>query len=501
MIKYLKLTIIILFNSILINAQIFVAPDGNDANPGTIDKPLKSISTAFDKAYEDSTIYLRRGVYDLNATLKPPRNGSEGKFIKLWAYPNEKPILDFSGQNYSSSSRGFNLSRDYWYFKGLTIINAGDNGINISGNHNIIENCRLYGNKDTGLQISGGGGYNYVHNCDSYNNYDSQTHGENADGFAPKLDIGPGNVFRGCRAWGNSDDGWDFYESQNEVILDSCWSFANGYNIWGDTNYQGDGNGFKVGGNYVPTHHLVMNCVAFDNRGKGFDQNNNTAGVTILNCTGIGNKNKNFSFPSIPKTGVDSLINNLSYNGANSNSLESKSVQVTNSWNEFTVTNNDFLSLDTALAKNYRNADSSLKMTDLFRLSTSSSLVNAGTDVGIAYVGTAPDIGAFESDVTNSISSNNNRINGFQLEQNYPNPFNPSTIISWQSQKGGRQTLIIFDELGNNIATLIDEYKPAGHYKIKFNPSSFNKNLVSGVYFYRLTLGNLTLAKKMLYIK
>ncbi len=325
---------LIIIATIGINAQIYVSPNGDDSNPGTFDKPYKSISVALSHAYEDSTIYLRGGIYDLNATLKPPRSGSENKMIKLWNYPGETPILDFTSQTYSSSSRGFNLSQNYWYFKGLIIKNAGDNGINISGDHNIIENCRLYGNRDTGLQISGGGGYNYVHNCDSYKNYDSLTHGENADGFAPKLDIGPGNVFRGCRAWNNSDDGWDFYESQNEVILDSCWSFDNGYNIWNDKSYQGDGNGFKVGGNYIPTHHLLMNCVAFGNPGKGFDQNHNTAGVTILNCTGYGNKNKNFSFPEVPTTGVDSLVNNLSYLG--STSLEAKSVQVTNSWNGFT---------------------------------------------------------------------------------------------------------------------------------------------------------------------
>jgi len=495
--NFLILIVVFLFISFSSYAQIYVSPTGNDSNTGTIDKPLKSISVALDKAYEDSTIYLRGGVYELSTTLKPPRSGSEGKLIKLWAYPGETPILDFSGETYSSSSRGFNLSRDYWYFKGLIIRNAGDNGINISGNHNIIENCRLYGNKDTGLQISGGGGYNYVHNCDSYNNYDSQTHGENADGFAPKLDIGPGNVFRGCRSWGNSDDGWDFYESQNEVVLDSCWSFANGFNIWGDSNYQGDGNGFKVGGNYIPTHHLLMNCVAFDNRGKGFDQNNNTAGVTILNCTGIGNENKNFSFPSVPTTGVDSLINNLSYNGANSNSIESKAVQVTNSWNGFTVTSNDFLSLDTSLAKISRNSDSSLSETSLFRLSSNSPLVNAGTDVGIAYVGSSPDIGAFESNVISSIISNKNKLNSFELEQNYPNPFNPSTKIKFSLTKNDFANLTVYNMLGQKITTLVNQVFSSGEHEIIFNA----KDLPSGMYFYKLKSGDLTISKKMLLIK
>lgn len=481
----------------IIHAQIYVSPDGNDSNPGTIDKPFKSISVALNKAYEDSTIYLRGGVYELDATLKTPRNGSEGKLIKLWAYPGEIPILDFTSQTYGSSSRGFNLARDYWYFKGLVIKNAGDNGIHISSNHNIIENCRLYGNKDTGLQISGGGGYNYIHNCDSYSNYDSQTHGENADGFAPKLDIGPGNVFRGCRAWGNSDDGWDFYESQNEVILDSCWSFANGYNVWGDTNYQGDGNGFKVGGNFVPTHHLLMNCVAFDNRGKGFDQNNNTAGVTILNCTGIGNKNKNFSFPSVPTTGVDSLINNLSYNGSHSNSIESNSVQITNSWNGFSVTSNDFLSLDTSLARIKRNTDSSLTATNLFRLAPGSSLINAGTDVGISFKGPVPDIGAFESNVISSIISQQYQLNNYKLYQNYPNPFNPSTVIKYNLPERSIVEINVYDILGRRVSNIVDEVKNAGYYNVNFDAG----NLASGIYIYSIKAGDFAQAKKMILIK
>ncbi|MGA9295571.1 MAG: right-handed parallel beta-helix repeat-containing protein [Ignavibacteriaceae bacterium] len=495
MTKILSFVFIIICTSILIDAQIFVSPDGDDSYPGTSDKPYKTISYAMNQAYADTTVYLRGGVYELSSTLKPDRSGTSRKYIKLWAYPDETPILDFSGQSYSSSNRGFNLSKDYWYFKGLVIRNAGDNGINLSGNYNIIENCTFYYNKDTGLQISGGGGHNYVHNCDSFENYDPGTHGENADGFAPKLDVGPGNVFRGCRAWSNSDDGWDFYEAQNEVILDSCWSFNNGYNIWSDSSYQGDGNGFKVGGNYISTHHLLLSCIAFGNQGKGFDQNHNTAGITVLNCTGIGNKNKNFSFPEIPTSGIDSLINNLSFEG--SNVLESSSVQLTNSWNGFSVSGSDFISLDNSLAKSPRSADSSIAQTDLFGLAPNSSLINAGTDVGIAFMGNAPDIGAFESSMVNSINISENIPGKFTLLQNYPNPFNPATIIEYILPVKSKIILAVFNLEGQKIKELVNEDKPAGKYSITFNAGEF----ASGVYFYELSDGNRTLSRKMILLK
>jgi hypothetical protein len=87
------------------------------------------------------------------------------------------------------------------------------------------------------------------------------------------------------------------------------------------------------------------------------------------------------------------------------------------------------------------------------------------------------------------------------LGQNYPNPFNPSTKISWQSPVDGWQTLKVYDVLGNEVATLVDEYKPAGKYEIEFNSASNIKNLASGIYFYRLQTGSFVETKKMILTK
>ena len=87
--------------------------------------------------------------------------------------------------------------------------------------------------------------------------------------------------------------------------------------------------------------------------------------------------------------------------------------------------------------------------------------------------------------------------NDFVLFQNYPNPFNPSTKISWQSPVGSWHTLNVFDMLGNEVVTLVDEFKPAGTYSVQFKI----EDLTSGVYFYRLQAGDLVQTKKMLFIK
>jgi hypothetical protein len=82
----------------------------------------------------------------------------------------------------------------------------------------------------------------------------------------------------------------------------------------------------------------------------------------------------------------------------------------------------------------------------------------------------------------------------FELFQNYPNPFNPSTKISWHSPIGSWQTLKVYDILGNEVATLVDEYKPAGKHEVNFR----TKGLTSGIYFYKLKTNTFVETKKMI---
>jgi hypothetical protein len=83
------------------------------------------------------------------------------------------------------------------------------------------------------------------------------------------------------------------------------------------------------------------------------------------------------------------------------------------------------------------------------------------------------------------------------LNQNYPNPFNPTTVISWQSTVGSWQTLKVYDVLGNEIAILVDEYKPSGTYEVEFDAAG----LSSGVYFYKLQAGEFSEIKKLIFLK
>jgi hypothetical protein len=87
--------------------------------------------------------------------------------------------------------------------------------------------------------------------------------------------------------------------------------------------------------------------------------------------------------------------------------------------------------------------------------------------------------------------------NVFTLEQNYPNPFNPSTVINYQLPVNSMVTLKIYDILGNEIVTLVNEEKPAGSYEVEYDGTE----LPSGIYLYKLQTSNFIDTKKMILIK
>lgn len=130
-----------------------------------------------------------------------------------------------------------------------------------------------------------------------------------------------------------------------------------------------------------------------------------------------------------------------------------------------------------------------------------SFLVNDPTVESIVVTATNPLTGSTSGfarlDLVTGVDDEQSIPTEFALEQNYPNPFNPSTKISWQSPVSGHQTIKVFDILGNEVATLIDEYKEAGKYEVDFDAST----LTSGVYFYRLKTNELFQTKKMLLTK
>ena len=89
----------------------------------------------------------------------------------------------------------------------------------------------------------------------------------------------------------------------------------------------------------------------------------------------------------------------------------------------------------------------------------------------------------------------------YSVDQNYPNPFNPSTIIKYQLPQREFVTIKIFNILGKDLLTLVNEHKEAGRHEIEFNAASVVDGLNSGVYFYRIEAGSFIDTKKMILLK
>jgi hypothetical protein len=215
-----------------------------------------------------------------------------------------------------------------------------------------------------------------------------------ADGFGPKQTQGPGNRFVGCRAWENSDDGFDAFDSPQRVVFENCSAFRNGVDVWNYGGFDGNGNGFKIGGNGAVGNHKLTQCIAFSNVVKGFDQNNNAGGITIYNSTAYQN-GQNFALGGTLSSGqMHDLKNNISLAGPNT---VANATQQNNTWNSgFSVSDADFVSLTTSLGSAARAGDGTLPQNDFLKLKPTSALIDRGVNVGLPFRGAAPDLGAFE---------------------------------------------------------------------------------------------------------
>lgn len=182
----------------------YVSPTGDDVNPGSIDSSFKTIPKAISLAVPGTTIYVRQGTYPIAAVIAISSSGTVADTCRLLAYPGERAVIDGSPMPVGGNNRGFSLSGSYWHIRGLDIVRAGDNGMRITGSHNVIENCSFSGNSDTGLQIDNGASFNQIINCDSYGNADPQQ--GNADGFeteTPDAVVGRGTPPGSYTLWQN----------------------------------------------------------------------------------------------------------------------------------------------------------------------------------------------------------------------------------------------------------------------------------------------------------
>lgn len=299
---------------------------GTYANPYSLTSAISALSSGM-------TLYLLPGTYTVSSPVVLSKTNTSSNPIRIYAYQGGDVTLDYTAYRdadqgdgvytYNKSSHyGIDLSGSYYHIKGIKTYNSGSSGIKISGHYNIVEDSEFENSGNSGLQISRSSSSqatidtwptgNLVLNCSSYGSYDysrASSAGEDADGFAAKLTCGYNNVFDGCMAYNNSDDGWDLFTKRatgaiGAIQIKNCMAFNNGYAM-DNTTVLKNGNGFKMGGRAIEVSHSIENSIAFSNLGNGFDDNSNPGTISVTNCTAYNNgrvSGKNFAMGRFTET-------------------------------------------------------------------------------------------------------------------------------------------------------------------------------------------------------
>lgn len=385
----------------------YVAPTGDDRASGTIEEPFATVQRAQTSAQPGDFVYLRGGVYVMQESQISQRegiyarittlnkSGEEGRPITYKAYQEEKPVFDCSAVKPEGLRvTAFFISGSWLRLEGLEVIGVQvtikDSTQSIcfesQGSNNVFERLSMHDGQAIGIYHVRGSN-NLFLNCDAWNNWDRTSEdgmGGNVDGFGCHPKTGStGNVFRGCRAWFNSDDGFDCIGAYEAITFEHCWAFYNGYSP--KFERLANGLGFKIGGfggrsvedlpKPIP-RHVVRYCIAVGNKTSGFYANHHPGGSDWVHNSGYRNYT-NFDMlgrQSDNLTDVDGydhrLINNLSYGAKRdlSNLDAAKSELAGNSFSMgLELIDRDFVNLEEAQLMRPRQVDGSLPTISFLR--------------------------------------------------------------------------------------------------------------------------------------
>lgn len=312
---------------------LYMAPDGDDSASGAIDAPLATFPAAYARMEGGDTLYFRGGTYHVTdgQVMKYDKNyayvfalekaGTPGSKTCFMGYPGERPVFNFSALQLDGRHRfaAFYLGADNLHLRNFDIVGVPVRVLGHTqsecvaarkGSDCIVENIAMHDGMAIGYYQTAGSN-NLVLNCDAYNNYDDYSegaYGGNVDGFGFHLGSPEytDNVIRNCRAWRNSDDGFDLINCKAPVEIDHCWAFYNGFKPTANPAdtvtfvSAGDGNGFKAGGygmkpgktkcpDIVPRYY-IHHCVAYHNKANGLYSNHHLGGSRWENNSSWDNR-------------------------------------------------------------------------------------------------------------------------------------------------------------------------------------------------------------------
>jgi len=349
---------------------LFVSTLGSDRNDGrSALTPLRTISQAGLIARAGDVVSIKGGTYSEYATLQ--NSGTSTSRITFMAAPGERVIVDGANKAPNTNDPWNNppvirVRGNYVTVQGIEVANSAGDGVWISGQNVTLDGLNVHNAYMSGVLFfntwDGVVQNSIIH--DVYNWGDPSQPGGDSDGIGLKGTTGGRHTIRNNVIYNSSDDGIDTWQNAGNLIEGNVVHHS-GINM-------GDGDGFKLG---PGGNNTVRGNVAYDNRKNGFDSNSGS-GNQIYNNTAYHNGAYNFVNYTVPNT----LTNNLSASGTVAMNV---AVHSYNSWN-LGISNPVFSSTDPASA-------------GFLRLGNGSPAIDAGTNVGLSYSGSAPDLGAYEA--------------------------------------------------------------------------------------------------------
>lgn len=429
----------------------WISPTGSDSGNGTLRNPFLSIQRGIKFTAINDTILLEPGIYNEN--------------------------IDYKGKNITIGSR-FLLTKDTSFISATRIRgNAGDNVVKFLDSEN--NNAVLTGlTVENGRDVQEGGGI-YCR------------------GSQP--------ILRNLKIINNSSIGFGgglaCRDNANPILLD----------IIIKNNTSSMGGGISCIGN---SHPRIERVLLFNNtatwQGNALNMLSGSD-PEIINCTSsqnLGSPTGAYIEHSSPL-----FLNSILW-GNDASEIKLFGAEISVAYSDIKGGKNNILyesGYTINWLQNNINMDPEFEdiTRDNLKLKQNSSCIDAGTDFFLwkneavidlfneYYSGLKPDMGMFENRLVTDIFDEKILPQVFNLRQNFPNPFNPSTNIIYSTPNNCLVMLKIYDALGRELETLVNEEKKAGDYEVKYD----GKRLTSGIYFYKLNAGSFSETKKMILLR
>jgi len=372
-------------------ADYFIATDGSDSNPGTMAQPFATFAAADAVVAPGELVYVRGGTY-----TEPAELGASGRVGERYeGYPGERVLLQGPGRDHPFQPQVL-IAGDHVEVRRMVIADAASYGVLATGNGVTVQELSVRQSGRVGILFyhAAGGTISRCLAFASYDKFDSDgslSHGQDGDGIS--ISGGSDGLIEDCVSWGNSDDGFDVWNSSTTTIRGS-FAFENGVDRWSDSAFEGNGNGFKLGSGTSRDITALRN-VSFNNQSRGFDSNGNQDS-RLAHCTSSGDR---YGFSNRHASNV--WNNSVGYDASAAIVQENLDSPRSNAWDLSIVV--DAAAFVSTSAPTFTGDEeflevwTALSRSDFLRPAPGGPLVDVGEDLGEPFSGSAPDLGAYEA--------------------------------------------------------------------------------------------------------